>query len=273
MEREDFLSRRIRELANTSYQRGIGTFSDFLTLSEQDLLYRLSPLKNFGVYTFLWGGYEQAERCMAGFWPASDIDVREGKENLSFDDHGICRSDPAAAALSLPACWVMIEASAPKFAQKLSHRDYLGSVLGLGLERSVIGDILAQEHSAFVYCDEKIASFLIRELTQVSRTNVSVRQSGPELLPQAKKELLSGTVASVRLDSLVAFALSLSRSEAAAQIEAGHAYVNGRLIQSVSFVPKEGDAVSVRHKGKFLFTEEKGKTKKGRCGITVEKFV
>ena len=278
MEREVFLERRIRELANTSYRRGIGTFSDFLNLSEQDLLYRVSPLQNFGVYTCLWGGYPDAERQTACFLPsgvffAADPGIWEEKEEAGPDSHGIIHMDPAVFEVESVVCCLKIDICAPRYAQKLSHRDYLGSILGQGLERNVIGDILVEEEGAYVFCDRKIAGFLVQNLTQVSRTKVELSFTQPGILPQSRMESFSDTVASIRLDSLVAAAFHEPRSLASSQIESGLVFVNGRLILSHSFAPSAGDIISVRHKGRFRFEEETGKTRKGRCQIRIARFV
>ena len=120
MEKEEFFLKRIRELANLSYQRDIVTFSDFLNLNEQNMVNSLKQqfpqviMENFG-------GYENAERQMVAFHP-----------------------DALAFTWEYPVDCLKIEPKSLKFAETLTHRDYLGALLNLGVDRSVVGDILIQ---------------------------------------------------------------------------------------------------------------------------------
>ena len=118
MDKDEFLLKRIRELANLSYQRDIVTFTDFLNLNEQNMLVSLK-LHQIGVEVKLFGGYEHAERQMAAFFP--------GGLGFSWD---------------YPIDCLKIEPKALRFSEELGHRDYLGALLNLGVDRSVVGDIL-----------------------------------------------------------------------------------------------------------------------------------
>ena len=150
MEKEEFFIKRIRELANLSYRRDIVTFSDFLNLNEQNIV---NNRKNQipGVVTECFGGYEQAERQMIAFHP-----------------------DALAFTWEYPITCLKVEPKARKFSEDLGHRDYLGAVLNLGIERSVIGDILIQEHTAWIFCHNKIADFLVDNLDRIRHTAVKV---------------------------------------------------------------------------------------------------
>ena len=113
MEKNDFFIKRIRELANISYQRDIATFSDFLNLNEQNLI----KMERFpGVSVEFYGGYDHAERVIAAFHPPT-VDYE----------------------WTYPISCLRIEARSAKFSEKLTHRDYLGAILNLGVDRSVIG--------------------------------------------------------------------------------------------------------------------------------------
>ena len=127
MEREEFLLKRIRELANISYQRDIVTFSDFLNLNEQNIINSRSASIP-GVVMERFGGYESAERQMIAFHP-----------------------DALAFPWEYPIDCLKAEPIAAKFSQKLTHRDYLGALLNLGVDRSVVGDILIQENTAYIF--------------------------------------------------------------------------------------------------------------------------
>ena len=160
-----------------------------------------------------------------------------------------------------PISCIQIRPAAEKFAESLTHRDYLGAILNLGIERSKIGDILVDGKTAHVFCHENMAPFLMQELCRVRHTNVV-----PKLLE------VSGTVSSVRLDSVIALAFSTSRSSIISLIEGGKVFVNGKNILSNGYNLKEGDIVSVRGRGKFRFEEVGGITKKNRYHISLARY-
>ena len=141
MDKDEFLLKRIRELANLSYQRDIVTFTDFLNLNEQNMLASLK-LHQMGVEVKLFGGYEHAERQMAAFLP--------GGLGYSWD---------------YPIDCLKIEPKALRFSEELGHRDYLGALLNLGVDRSVVGDILIKDKEAWFFCLHKMSDFFIEILS------------------------------------------------------------------------------------------------------------
>lgn len=250
MEKEEFFLKRIRELANISYQRDIVTFSDFLNLNEQNIIHTQKN-KLTGITMESFGGYPQAERKIYAFRTAN------------------CYSD-----FEYPIDCLKIEPKAIKFSEKLSHRDYLGALLNLGVDRNTIGDILVNEDAAWVFCQKKMTNFFLENLCRVRHTNINISLvTDPEDLPQPHMEEISGTCASVRLDSLIALAFQTSRSSMVSCIENGTVFVNGRLITSNGYEPKEGDIISVRGKGRFRFEGTTGTTKKGRVCVHLKKYV
>ncbi|MBU5481484.1 YlmH family RNA-binding protein [Blautia sp. MSJ-19] len=249
MEKDEFFIKRIRELANLSYQRDIVTFSDFLNLNEQNII---KDRKNQmpGVIMEYFGGYEQAERQMVAFHP-----------------------DALFFPWEYPIRCLKIEPLAAKFSENLTHRDFLGAVLNLGLDRSVIGDILIQNHTAWMFCHEKIAPFIIENLTRVRHTTVKVSVvDNPELYPQPEFQIITGTCASVRLDALIGLAFQASRSSMVSYIEGSQVFVNGKLITSNGYEPKEGDIISVRGKGRFRYEGVSRQTKKGRSSVKLLRY-
>lgn len=250
MEKDEFFIKRIRELANLSYQRDIVTFSDFLNLNEQNII---NDRKNQmpGVVMECFGGYEQAERQMVAFHP-----------------------DALAFTWEYPIDCLKIEPKAIKFSENLSHRDYMGALLNLGVDRSVIGDIIVQEKAAWFFCQSKMTEFFLANLCRVRHTNILITKvNDPEEFPHPNLESINGTCASVRLDSLIALAFKASRSSMVSYIESGQVFVNGKLITSNGYEPKEGDIVSVRGKGRFIFDGVSHQTKKGRCGVHILLYV
>lgn len=251
MEKEEQFKKRILELARTAYERGIVTFSEFLDLNEQNIVHSLS-LKQTGCSLIWFGGYEMSERQMIAFLP----------DALSYE-------------WDFPIRCLYIQPKSLKFSEKLTHRDYLGALLNLGVLRSKIGDIIInQDGSAYVFCHTKIADFFLEEVCRIKHTMVLVEEvEQPKELITHQEEVLSGTVASVRLDSVIALAFQSSRSSMLPFIEGGKVFVNGKLITSNGYTLKEEDIVSVRGKGKFRFGEVLNKTKKGRTVVTIYRYV
>ena len=250
MEKDEFFLKRIRELANLSYQRDIVTFSDFLNLNEQNMVISLNrQFPQIVMETF--GGYENAERQMVAFHP-----------------------DALAFTWEYPIDCLKIEPKAIKFSESLTHRDYLGALLNLGIERSVIGDIVVQEKAAWFFCQNKMTDFFLDNLCRVRHTNILITKvDDPDKLPRPKLEAINGTCASVRLDSLISLAFKASRSSMVSYIEGGQVFVNGKLITSNGYEPKEGDIISVRGKGRFIFDGMSHQTKKGRCGVRILRYI
>lgn len=250
MDKDDFLLKRIRELANLSYKRGIVTFTDFLNLNEQTILASVKT-SQMGVQVKLFGGYEYPERQVAAFYP---------------DDTGY--------DWEFPITCLKITPKALRFSEELGHRDYLGALLNLGVDRCVLGDILIKEKEAWLFCLPKIADFITENLTRVRHTMVLVTPvASIDAIPEPEFAMISGTCASVRLDSLISLAFQTSRSSMVSFIENGLVFVNGKMITSNGYEPKEGDIISVRGKGRFLYDGVSHQTKKGRSSVHIRKYL
>lgn len=245
---EQILKNRFMDLANTAYRRGIPTATDFLTLYEQDFFYQMKK-ELPPVYSILSGGNSISERKLALFLPDEDY-----------------------ARSYLPIATLKLISVNEKFSQKLSHRDYLGALMNLGLERSVLGDIMIDGQTAYLYCKETMAEYIMDNLTMVKHTavNVSRANENVEIVPEFEE--IRGSVATPRLDSVLALAFHGSRSGLSGLIEGKKVFVNSCLIESNSYQLKNGDVVSVRGYGKFIYNEMIGTTKKGRAYISLNKY-
>ena len=155
----------------------------------------------------------------------------------------------------------------------LSHRDYLGAVMNLGIERYLIGDILVDEKCAYIFCMSHIMDLLKEQLGQVRHTRVAVEEVVWEETGYIQKyKRKGGFVASMRLDVLVSQAYGLSRTSSDKLLKAQKVFHNGRLCISSGQKIRQGDIISVRGYGKFL-VEDLGKTsKKGRQFLTLAIF-
>ena len=245
---EQLLKKRILELAETCYRRDIRSYTGFLTLNEQTIFHsmkqQLPP-----VQAVLDGGYGAAERKIVCFLP-------------SYEDETAC----------LPISILEAVPESPRFAEDLTHRDYLGALMNLGIERSCIGDILMKENGCFIFCLEKMAEYLAEQLTTVRHTPVRCHITDHfEEAAQAYEEI-SGSVASPRLDSVVALVFHTSRRKVLPYIEGEKVFIDGRLAASAGTQLKGGEIVSVRGLGKFCYAGTGNETKKGRIYVNVKRY-
>ena len=244
------LQKRLIELSKIAYQRDIVTYSDFLNLNELNILHT-TPKQDLYARYETYGGYEFSERQMVAFLP-----------------------DALCYEKNYPIAALKIEPLQKKFAETLSHRDYLGSILNLGIDRSKLGDILVEDEYAILFVHQSLKSFLFDELTRIRHTMIKLTEiEADDVSYQPKVKEICGTVPSLRLDSLLSLAFSSSRSKLVAYIENAKVFVNGKLITSNGFQIKEDDIVSVRGLGRFQFKESISQTKKGRFYVKLHLYI
>lgn len=249
-EKDDLLlKKRISELAHTCYQRDVTSYTDFLTLNEQTIFHSLRR-EMPPVSYMLTGGYETAERKIVCF-------LSSYEDEATVSPISIIKAGPVDL----------------RFAAPLTHRDYLGALMNLGIERGMLGDILMDETGCFIFCLSKMADYITGELKKVGHTLVNCQiVSDPELQIVPKYEDVSGSVASPRLDNLVSLAFKTSRSKAVPYIEGEKVFIDGKMVSSPGASLKGGEIVSVRGLGKFLYVGIENQTKKGRLYVTVKKY-
>jgi len=155
-----------------------------------------------------------------------------------------------------------------------SHRDYLGALLGLGLQRDKLGDIWVSENGAQVVVAREIAGYITAGLTSVGRVSVTVREISREELnpPTPETKDISTTVQSMRLDAVAAHGFGLSRSKMVREISAGKVYLNWRPCLDPSAQVNPGDMLSARGRGRVEVAEAGGRTKKNRVALLLKKF-
>lgn len=236
-------------------------------LSPRECFLAAQYMKRYATDAFgvLYGGYDGFERGRLLVLPDyladgtdswSAADVRERVPELA---------EEAIAALSVQGSGY----------RTLSHRDYLGSLLGLGLERAVIGDIAVRdEHSAIVLCDARIAPFLLSELATVGSDRVKVKPFAltPDFTVPREFEAISDTVASPRLDAVVASLARLSREGAQQALSKGLVEMDYEPCDRSDKTVAEGAIISIRGQGKFIVRSLSGLTKKGRYRLLADKY-
>lgn len=157
---------------------------------------------------------------------------------------------------------------------RLSHRDVLGSLMGLGIERGTIGDLLVTNDATRIICDSKMADFILANLTQIGAVGVKVERIALEDIPPKEERVkeIRATVASLRIDSIAASGYGCSRSRMASDIAADKLKLNWQPIKSASQSIKEGDIISMRGRGRLEVAEVRGTTKKGRTVVVLKRY-
>ena len=243
---EELLKKRFRDLADKSFSRNICMFSNFLGLLELSTFYDISREFSYVSYE-LFGGADFCERKIIRF---GDMDT------------------------PYPISCVHITPSLKKFSDNLTHRDFLGALINLGIKRETLGDIIIKDNEAYVFCLENISEFIIQNLDRIKHTSVKckITENAPDnsYITISKQEY---NVASLRLDAVIAEICNLSRSQAQALLREKRVFVNGRLTENNSYNLKPEDAITVRGYGRFIFNDEIRTTKKGRFFITLDKYL
>lgn len=245
----DVTLRHLLDLCRKSEKTGSWQYSGFLSLAEQDDFLRSKETAGFSF--LLTGGYENAERKIL----AAGNEAEMGPPDL-------------------PVCVIAVKPKSEKYAEELTHRDYLGAVLGLGIERSLIGDILVRERRAWFFCMRSAAKMLVSSLNQVRRTTVTAEIAAadvPELQPRYAS--LRVNVSSERLDAVIAAFANLSRGQTDKLFAAEKVFVNSRMITDRSVRLKEGDIFSVRGFGKAVYDGIEYETKKSRYMVRLRKLI
>ena len=251
MEKEEVLLRkRFIELSNLAYQRGIPMYTDFLNLNELNILHT-TPKDLLPCPYQTFGGCDFSERQMAAFLP-----------------------DAFSAYTDYPIEIIRFKPVHMKYAEELTHRDYLGALMNLGIERCKLGDILLQEKDGYLFASRNMADYIIESLGKVKHTIVVADKiESVDFQYEPRYEEIKGSVASIRLDTLLAIAFSASRSKLTTLISSGRVFVNGKLITSNGYHLKEGDIISVRQMGRFRYIGIQSETKKGRYFVVIHKYI
>ena len=231
-------------------------YTDFLDLAQIELVQKFInkiKLENYISY----GGFEQAERKMFVFYP-DKFNSMVVKKNLS--------NIVQIIRVELPE----------DLKGKYAHRDYLGAVIKLGIERKKVGDIIVDNNGADIIVDKDIVKFLLENLGSLTRFSKSIItvQSIEDLRPvEIRKEEIEIIVSSMRLDNVVSELARCSRNKALEIINTERVLVNFESETKKTKQIKAGDIVTIRGKGRFFIKEIAGQTRSGRNVIRIEKFV
>lgn len=250
--------RKIVEKCNRAIDTYAPEFTDFL--DGRNKILALNAVKEFSdkLITVCYGGFEEAERVRIGMF--------------SKDVYGYCDSESELYEM-FDVTALQIKGSG--FCE-FGHRDVMGSVLGLGIKREVMGDIyLPDNKSAYVCMSAVAAQYVCDNLEKIARDKVKVRIIDKMLLPAREKSfsVISGTVASERLDCIVSLCTGTSREKAKLLIGAGSVSLNHFEALKADELVMEQDVISIRGFGRFVLAERGGLTKKGRLKTVVHKMI
>ncbi len=242
------LDAKLRDAVYLADKRNCPQFTCFL--DERERSYAEGRLNNFRtVEAVFWGGREDAERVCAGIFPYGYV-----PDTQDFD------ISPVTALFRDEA--------------ELSHRDFLGSLMSLGLKREVIGDILIEKGRCVFFVKMDVAKYVLEQLFKVGGEGVSLTEGYEEPLPEgAKFEAISGTVASARLDCIVKALTNTGRDQAALLIKSGRVTLNYYEVLSNSASVSDGSKISIRGYGKFIVDQIGPQTRKGRLSLRARKYI
>ena len=263
---EQIMYNHFDDMYNLADRRGIPVFSDFVSLNEVNLVYMLLEEKGINrqlqdEYLYVFGGYDQAERNMVCFLPQNSYQEIEEKD--------------------FPIACVRIAPVNKKFCDALTHRDYLGTIMNIGLERNQIGDIVVKNEGngkndafvAYVFCRKNKAE-LLTDITRIRHTTVSAEIiEGTEISFEQQYKEIAGSVSSLRIDSIISVAAKTSRTKSLTYIREGNVFLNGRCCTENAKIVSEGDVISIRGFGKYKIGETGAVTKKGRYHVTVLQYI
>ena len=240
---------RVLDKYEQSQRKNIPAATPFLSPREQRLAQALLNAAGVRDGYGLDGGYEEAERKILVFLPDW---MEEAEGELVFLRASFHGQDSA-----------------------LTHRDILGSLMGLGVERDRLGDILVSAHSADIVAAASLRDFFLREWGEAGRVKLTVTEIGREDLevPQAQVKTVRDTVSSLRLDAVAASAFGLSRGRAAELIAAGRVSLDHAACLKPDKQVGQGAVLTARGLGKAKLIEVGGLTKKGRVGIVIERYL
>lgn len=247
---DDVFAKRLKDLEKISELRDITKHTGFLTSAEQAEFLRLYHGTE-GQY--LDGGHPETERAMAVF-PAS-------------------YADPKVLAAELISCVKAVPVNR-KFSDDLTHRDVLGALMNLQIERDCIGDILIRDNTAYIYCVSGMTQLITQGLTVIKHTEVKAEAVPPEecdISPELKE--IKANVASERLDAVIAAVFRLPRAKASDIIAAEGVFLDGREASGNSARLREGMKVSVRGYGKFIYDGIETESRRGRLFVRIRLYV
>jgi RNA-binding protein YlmH len=244
---------KVLDRAKQATDRNIPAATDFLSPQQQMLSLDLLRLAGISETDYvLSGGFDGAERKLILFLP-DWLDAETAESEIPIRClRAVFREE-----------------------DKLNHRDFLGSLMGMGIVREKLGDILVSPDSADLIVLDTVAEFLLQSWNGAGRAKLRVSEIEPSHLhiPEVKCQEVRDTVSSLRLDAVASTGFKLARGKAADLVSSGRVQVNWRECTKPDKLLAAGDTVSARGFGKFVLAEVGGTTRKGRTSIIIKRYI
>ncbi len=238
------LPARIEDLKDICNKTNTPKFSAFLTAEETAVAVKV--FKTSDRYC-LFGGYEGAERVVVAALP-------DWCEQPQFPIKAI--------TFSYRKC------------DNLSHRDFLGALMSLGIARETVGDILVETGRAVVFVLNDISKFVLTQIDKIGRVGIQITEGYIEPLPQmSKKQSFVSTVSSMRIDCVAAALCDASRNQISQKIQDGEVLINSICVTKPTVCVKAKDKITIRKMGKFDIVSCEEFSKKGRIILKYDKYV
>lgn len=230
-------------------RRGAPAHTGYLSSAQQEAAGRFLSAVGHPRHLFA-GGWPDAERKVCALLP----DWQE-------------EADWQAPYTALRCTW--------QSGEKLTHRDFLGAIMGAGLDREKVGDILVRESACDLFVFRELAPYLLQNLTGAGRARLRVEEIPLERVesPQRTVKTVNDTVSSLRLDAVMASGFSMGRGKAAELIAGGKVELNHRPCLKTDRTVNEGDVLTCRGLGKCVVSQVGGQSKKGRTILTLERYL
>ena len=246
---DKILLAKLWDKINAGIHKNIPVNSCFLSLREQEMA-RFLFGDTVGLYSF--GGYDDAERKMLVFLP-------------DYMEESVLPDTAALACLRA----TFYQGDRP------THRDFLGALIGAGIARETIGDILVNKGSCDFFVTEEVAPYILQNFEGAGRTKVKLQKIplAEVAIPTPETKEIRDSVPSLRLDSLISAGFRVSRGVATQQIVASRVAINGLTCEKPDKLVEEGATLSVRGMGKMQLKAVNGQTKKGRISVVIDRYV
>lgn len=249
--KDELLKKRFIELARRSYATGTYQFTDFLGLNEMSLFEEVNG-EFHGINYEKFGGADGCERVIVRFGD---------EESFGYSEE-------------FPISILKISPVSQKFADKLTHRDFLGALLNLGIEREKLGDIAVIDNSAYLFLLYDIKEYVQNSLTRVKHTDVRITDAeSVDTSSLFRTERRRVQISSERLDAVISKLFNISRENSSLLFRRALVFINGKCCESISKTPKINDVISVRGYGKFIYRGYESETRKGKLNCIVDLYI
>jgi len=252
MNDNDYLSALVEDKMNSCIDKYMLTNTNFLDINQQSLVQRkLKQYKN--VRYIFFGGFNDCERKLLLFLPDYIESLEDILSNKEF----------------LPI--VQLKITKDNFSQ-LSHRDFLGAIMGLGIKREMLGDLIVTEYGCITVAFRNIAQYIAENLTSVGRGTVKIEisESFDDISLLQNVEEKRCYVSSMRIDAVIASVFNISRTLATEKIKRCEVFVNDIVIEKADSKVPFNSKIVVRGKGKAIIKSDEGITKKGRQAFVAD---